>query len=57
MDEYETLLKASGVVKFGTRNVKLDTQLIPEAWALFNGKQRLFLKEIKEFHREYEWAA
>lgn len=29
MDEYETLLRGSGSVKFGTRNVKLDFDLIP----------------------------
>ena len=56
MDEYDSLLLGSGAVKFGTRNVTLDTQLIPGAWESFKGKDRLYLKEIKEFHREYEWA-
>jgi polyketide biosynthesis 3-hydroxy-3-methylglutaryl-CoA synthase-like enzyme PksG len=55
MDEYETLLKGSGAVKFGTRNVKLDFQLIPGAFHACQGKQRLFLEEICEFHREYRW--
>ncbi len=55
MDEYEALLKGSGVVKFGTRNVKLDFQLIPEALASCRGKERLFLEEIRDFHREYRW--
>ena len=57
MDEYDTLLKGSGAVKFGTRNVALDTQLIPGAWDSFKEKKQLYLKEIKEFHREYEWAS
>jgi polyketide biosynthesis 3-hydroxy-3-methylglutaryl-CoA synthase-like enzyme PksG len=56
MDEYETLLKGSSAVKFGTRNVKLDFQLIPEAFASCKGKQRLLLEEIREFHREYRWV-
>lgn len=56
MEEYETLLKGSGAVKFGTRNVKLDTRLIPGAWESAQGKQQLYLKEIREFHREYEWV-
>ena len=55
MDEYDSLLKGSGAVKFGTRNVKLDSQLIPEARTSCQGKQRLFLEEIREFHREYGW--
>jgi polyketide biosynthesis 3-hydroxy-3-methylglutaryl-CoA synthase-like enzyme PksG len=55
-EEYETLLKGSAAVKFGTRNVELDTRLIPGAWESARGKQRLYLKEIKEFHRKYEWV-
>lgn len=56
MDEYEVLLKGSTAVKFGTRNVKIDTDIIPNAMASAKGKQRLVLKEIKEFHRIYEWV-
>lgn len=55
MDEYHSILFGSGVMRFGTRNVKLDTQLIPGALESAQGKGRLFLKEIKEFHREYGW--
>ncbi|PSL48197.1 hydroxymethylglutaryl-CoA synthase [Chitinophaga niastensis] len=57
MNEYETLLAGSGTIRFGTRNVKLDTQLIPGAWVASAGKQQLYLKEIREFHRKYEWIA
>lgn len=56
MDEYEILLKGSGAVKFGTRNVKSDFGLISGAAASCKGKQRLFLEEIREFHREYRWG-
>lgn len=57
MDEYETLLEGTNAVKFGTRNVKLDVELIPGVVASCRGKQRLFLDEIREFHREYRWIS
>ena len=56
MDEYENLLVGSNAVKFGTRNVTLDTGFIPQARKALN-KETLFLKEIKEFKREYEWVS
>jgi polyketide biosynthesis 3-hydroxy-3-methylglutaryl-CoA synthase-like enzyme PksG len=55
MSEYDDLLKDSSLVKFGTRNVILDTQFIPQA-RIAQGKPTLFLKSINEFHREYEWV-
>ena len=57
MDEYDTLLKGSGEVRFGTRNVRLDLQLIPGALASCRGKELLFLEEISEFHRKYRWLS
>lgn len=56
MSEYDNLLKDSSLVKFGTRNVILDTQFIPQARKA-QGKATLFLKAINEFHREYEWIS
>ncbi|TCS93651.1 hydroxymethylglutaryl-CoA synthase family protein [Hazenella coriacea] len=56
MDEYETLFKGNGAVRFGTRNVKLDFQLIPGIVDDCSGKQRLYLEEISEFHRKYKWV-
>jgi polyketide biosynthesis 3-hydroxy-3-methylglutaryl-CoA synthase-like enzyme PksG len=55
VDEYHKVMLESKVVKFGTRNVKLDLDLIPGALAKNSGEKRLYLKEIKEFHREYGW--
>ena len=55
MEEYEALLRGSGVVRFGTRNVKSDFDLIPGLNLSDGGEKRLFLEEIKEFHREYRW--
>jgi len=57
MEEYQTLLRGNGAVKFGTRNVVLDDRVIPGARASSAGHQRLVLHEIKEFHREYEWTS
>jgi len=57
MAEYEELLRGSGAVRFGTRNVKTDFQLIPGVVASGKGKERLFLEAIKEFHREYRWMS
>lgn len=56
MDEYEKVLRSSSAVKFGTRNVKLDLNLIPGALASGHAGQRLFLEEISEFHRAYRWC-
>nr|WP_297933280.1 hydroxymethylglutaryl-CoA synthase family protein [uncultured Lachnoclostridium sp.] len=55
MDEYEQLLRESSIVKFGTRNAKLDVEMIPGAYKASVGKQRLVLDSINEFHREYRW--
>ncbi|SFJ92592.1 hydroxymethylglutaryl-CoA synthase family protein [Thermoflavimicrobium dichotomicum] len=55
MDEYDELLRGSSAVKFGTRNIKLDFDLLPGVLASSQGKGLLFLEEIREFHREYRW--
>ncbi|MCG8915252.1 3-hydroxy-3-methylglutaryl-ACP synthase [Actinokineospora sp. PR83] len=55
IDEYERLLTGEGAVRFGTRNWKLDESLIP-AQVLEPGRtERLVLRQISEFHREYAW--
>jgi polyketide biosynthesis 3-hydroxy-3-methylglutaryl-CoA synthase-like enzyme PksG len=56
MAEYDDLLVSSNAVKFGTRNAVLDTDFVPQARTAL-GRETLFLKEIKEFHRKYEWVA
>jgi len=53
MEEYDDLLVSNNAVKFGTRNVVLDTGFIPHARSA-QGNETLFLTEIKEFHRQYE---
>jgi len=53
MDEYDHLLRSSHAVKFGTRNVVLDTAFIPRARRA-QGSETLFLTEIREFQRQYD---
>ena len=57
MDEYEELLRGSGMIRFGTRNTELPWDMIPATFESQRGKNRLYLKEIKEFHRKYEWVS
>lgn len=56
IDEYEQILRASKAVRFGTRNAKLDPAFIAAARGVHKRKT-LFLAEINEYHREYEWAS
>lgn len=53
MEEYDNLLVNNNAVKFGTRNVVLDTDFIPQARNA-QGKETFFLTEIKEFQRHYD---
>ncbi|TVX92168.1 hydroxymethylglutaryl-CoA synthase family protein [Paenibacillus agilis] len=55
MDEYEAVLQASDIVKFGTRNAKLDPLFIPQAVTKHAGP-RLVLDEIRDYHRIYKWS-
>jgi len=56
MEEYDRLLVTNNAVKFGTRNVVLDSGLIPQARRA-QGKETLFLTQIKEFQRQYDRVA
>lgn len=56
MEEYEQLLRGSNAVKFGTRNALLDATFLPQARAAI-GNGTLFLKEIREFQRQYDGIA
>ena len=53
MDEYDALLDGSKAVKFGTRNISLDTGFMTQARRA-QGDQTFFLTRINEFKREYE---
>lgn len=56
MQEYDTLLKNNSAVRFGTRNVVLDRDFLAAA-RRSRGSPTLFLREIKDYHREYEWVS
>ncbi len=57
MKEYHSISQENSAVKFGTRNTELDSSVIEGARNSLNGIPRLFLKEIKDFHRIYEWVS
>lgn len=62
MEEYEAILEGSNAVKFGTRDVVLDTGHLADIWQSIldtagrTNEKRIFLAEIKGFHREYAWT-
>lgn len=56
MDQYDHLLEKSRALKFGTRDMIPDTNFTPQARQALH-RPTLFLKHIKEFHREYEWIS
>ncbi len=53
MDEYDSLLVGSNAVRFGTRNVVLDTDFLAHARRA-HGNGTIFLTEIKDFQRHYD---
>lgn len=57
MSEYDDLLQENAVVKFGTRNATLQQYLDAAAQMTRSSRPRLFLSEIREFHRHYEWIS
>lgn len=56
MEEYEASFAYNEDLKFGTRNLKVNTALFPQIFGQINGKNKLILAGINEFHREYEWV-
>jgi len=56
LDEYETILTKSRALKFGVRNALPDFDTVPGINISQQNNRRLFLKEIKDFHRKYRWS-
>ena len=56
MPEYELLLRENGAIRFGTRDAKLNHQVIPAAWSACQHSRRLVLDEIAGYHRQYRWV-
>lgn len=57
MDEYDDLLVSNNSLRFGTRNATFGVGAFPKVQQTMQGKQRLILAEIKEFHRKYQWVS
>jgi polyketide biosynthesis 3-hydroxy-3-methylglutaryl-CoA synthase-like enzyme PksG len=55
IEQYLRLMKENDVIAFGTRNVELQLDLVPEVLDSIRGTGRLVLERIDEFHREYAW--
>ena len=56
MEAYDSLILGLGAVRFGTRNLEVDPSHVPAAREESQGSGRLYLKAIREYHREYEWV-
>lgn len=56
LSEYETLLRGRQVIRFGTRDMTIDPQEIPAAWAAYQGQGRLALDSMAGYHREYRFV-
>ena len=56
VEQYLRLVKENDVIAFGTRNLDLRLDMVPEVAESIAGSGRLVLRSIKEFHREYEWV-
>lgn len=55
IEQYETLLQGDHVIRFGTRDAKLDHLIIPELWPQDGNSNWLVLDAIDEYHRKYRW--
>lgn len=54
--EYEALLRGNDLVKFGTRDRVVDDKFMINARERQRGR-RLVMREIRNFHRKYEWLS
>jgi polyketide biosynthesis 3-hydroxy-3-methylglutaryl-CoA synthase-like enzyme PksG len=55
MEEYESIFDANENLKFGRKNYTVDTGEFSETFKRIEGKNRLILSEIKDYHRIYKW--
>jgi polyketide biosynthesis 3-hydroxy-3-methylglutaryl-CoA synthase-like enzyme PksG len=54
IEQYEQSLVGNQMVSFGTRNIKLEGNLLPDVYQQFVGSGLLMLREIRDYHRYYE---
>jgi polyketide biosynthesis 3-hydroxy-3-methylglutaryl-CoA synthase-like enzyme PksG len=57
IEEYESVLANSAMLRFGVRNVSVDSGQIFRAALSCSQKNSLILRRIKDFHREYEFVS
>lgn len=57
IEEYEKIIQLSGQVRFGARNVKIETDLMPSVLRAPRRRPVLVLDSIDEYHRKYRWYA
>lgn len=53
--EYDAIIEASTSMKFGIKNLTLDSSFIPQARKVHDHPV-LFLSEIKDYARSYDWV-
>ncbi|NSL85663.1 hydroxymethylglutaryl-CoA synthase family protein [Chitinophaga sp. Mgbs1] len=54
--EFDIVTNGMNTIKFGTRILSPDTQIVPGAWELAKRNGYLYLKEISDYHRKYAWS-
>lgn len=56
VETYDEIIKHGGTIDFGTRDIEINFNEVPEAFKNIQGKNKLVLARIKDYHREYEWV-
>jgi len=56
MEEYEETFGENANIRFGTKDYVVDRSRFAKAFRHVEGKGRLVLSEISNFHRKYEWV-
>ena len=56
MEEYDRSIQENNSLTFGTRYFKVDSGLHPEPFSHVQGKNRLILSKIDNYHRVYQWV-
>jgi polyketide biosynthesis 3-hydroxy-3-methylglutaryl-CoA synthase-like enzyme PksG len=55
MPEYELILRGGNAIRFGVKDIKLDYDIIPNAWSSFKDSKRFVLDRVDSYHRKYRW--
>lgn len=53
--QYEALITPGVAIPFGVKDADPRADIVPEAAAAADG-QRLFLRQVRDYHRQYEWS-